>query len=110
MASKNFKQIVKEVDINKVEEYHDTSHSAKDSLVGIRDKKFVRFESDVFQELIDEIINNPNCHYVTYVNDLIKSGYIPKHVSVLKKCDNGDRSNDEYGLGHFKDGVGRDGR
>jgi len=105
MISKEFEKYIKEIDDNKVEEYDET-FSSGDIIGGVRFKKFVRFDSEVFKELVDEIKNNPNCSYDTYVNELIKSGYIPKHISVLKKEDNSFRNADDmYEIGHFKEVI-----
>lgn len=66
-------------------------------LEGRRGKKFVRVDADFFGDMIDEIRNNPNCSYVTYLNDLIKlDGLTPSYISVLMK----HIHNDEY---HFVD-------
>lgn len=57
---------------------------------GMHQKSFVRFNGDRFADLYKDIATNPNCNYITYVNDLIKStGYKPKHMSCMLKnfCD-----------------------
>lgn len=59
-------------------------------LKGKYGKTFMRCNSGFLRELFDEIKNNPECSYVTYLNDFIKENYdgktLPiKSVSVLVK-------------------------
>ena len=49
------------------------------------DKKFVRVDSKCFEKLLKEIQNNPECSYVTYMNPVIKQGFIPKKLSCFLK-------------------------
>lgn len=70
----------KEVSPSKFNEY----------MEGHNNKSFVLCESEIFRELFDEIKNNPDCSYRTYLNDFIKENYdgeeIPiNKVSCLKK-------------------------
>lgn len=93
-----------QVNNSQIEQYQDTYHTAQDSLRGIRFKKFIRMDSSLFKDLIDEIKSNPKCCYETNINDLVKAGYIPKHISVLQKEDNSLMSiPNSFRLGHFKD-------
>lgn len=59
--------------------------SPMNNIEGCHSKEFVRMSGDYFQDLYDELRNNPNCSYRSYMNDVIKSGYDPKHLSVLVK-------------------------
>ena len=52
---------------------------------GSRDKTFIWCKSELFQELIDELRNNPNCSYSTSYNKDIINGVDFKYLSVLEK-------------------------
>lgn len=52
---------------------------------GRRYKKFSFFDSSFFSELIDDLQNNPDCQYVSYINDLVRSGYTPKWIRAMEK-------------------------
>ena len=69
------------------EKYDDiTPRVSAEILEGHRGKEFVRFDANFFADMIEEIKNNPNCSYVTYINNLIKDGSLtPSYISVLKK-------------------------
>lgn len=56
-------------------------------LEGMHSKKFVRFPSKYFDDMSREIIENPNCSYETYMDELLKEGHIPEYYSVLLKND-----------------------
>jgi len=56
-------------------------------LYGGRNKQFYRCESTFFEPLFKELQTNPNCNYFTAYNDLIKEGYIPETLSVLRYDD-----------------------
>lgn len=45
------------------------------SLPGHNNKTFVRCDSEIFFQMFDEIKFNPNCSYVTYLNDFIRNDY-----------------------------------
>lgn len=47
--------------------------------------RFVLVKGEFFHELFDEVRNNSDCKYVTYLNDIIKQGYTPENVSALIK-------------------------
>jgi len=49
------------------------------------EKAYEAYSSKLFADLFKEVKNNPNCKYVTYLNDLIKSGYNPEWVMAFKK-------------------------
>lgn len=100
-----FEKYIKGVQDNQIERYDSIEPTSdKDYLSGSRFKFFVRCSSKLFKDLIKEIRNNPNCSYDTYINDLIKSGYTPKFVSMLRKERNGIMtSHEEYGMEHFRD-------
>jgi len=49
------------------------------------EKEFFRVDSKYFQPLIDELLNNPDCGYYTYANDVIKEGVVPEKLSCLLK-------------------------
>lgn len=62
-------------------------------LEGIHEKKFVRFDSKYFENLLKEARENPKCSYVTYLGDDIKSDdTTPKYLSVMLKNMNFDES------------------
>lgn len=53
---------------------------------GLSLKRFVRFDSDKFKELISELRTNANCSYKTYFNNLIiNDNYTPEYLSTLMK-------------------------
>lgn len=68
-------------------EYYDeiSARDYSERLVGMHEKKFVRFSSDFFGDLIENIRDSENPCYQTYMNDIIKEGYTPKYLSVLMK-------------------------
>lgn len=71
-----------------LKEYDDTSPKYPNQILnGIHAKKFYRCDSALFDQMFDEIRNNPNCSYKTYLNDLIKQekDYIPERVSAMLK-------------------------
>lgn len=88
------KKNVRNIDDSNIEEYErfNSNYSWKEELGGIRGKHFVRCTSDCFEGLFDELRNNPNCSYDTYMNDVIKSGYDPKFLSVLMRYTRVDRT------------------
>ena len=51
--------------------------------IGHRNKTFMLADGDVFSPLYHELRNNPKSSYATYLNDEIKQGYEPEHLSVL---------------------------
>ena len=67
------------------EKYDELTMSGDDYLGGRLDKKFVRCDRVVVEELVREIANNPNSTYISYLNDAIRDGAIPQMVSILKK-------------------------
>lgn len=60
-------------------------NSSMNKVDGCHRKQFVRVTGDYFKDLYTEMRNNPNCMYRTYMDDVIKSGYNPKKLSVLIK-------------------------
>ena len=103
---KSFEKYIKKIKSEKLQDYDDVSCTEDNIVRGTRYKQFVRCSSDVFEDLINELRNNPKCSYVTYMNDLIKSGYIPQFLSILKKEKRDDlqyREKDRYGIGHLAD-------
>lgn len=71
---------MKEIDNGQIERYSETSGT----LAGHREKGFIRCSGELFGDLIYELRNNPNSSYVTYMNDVIRDGYNPKYLSVLR--------------------------
>jgi len=59
-----------------------------DGLCGHRDKTYYRIDTRHFASLIRELNDNPETGYVTNINELITTGYVPKKVSVLDKVIN----------------------
>ena len=57
----------------------------KDSLAGHRDKRYFRVDTSLFAPFIKEFSTNPDSSYITHINDLVSTGYVPKKVSVLNK-------------------------
>ncbi len=51
--------------------------------MGHRSKSFMLADGDIFKPLYLELRNNPYSSYITYMNDVIKSGYDPEHLSAL---------------------------
>ena len=102
MKYRDFQKYIKKVTEKEVEEYAPTEEDDYEPINGERTKRFVRFSSDLFQDLIDELKNNPDCCYCTYVNDLIRGGYTPEYISVLLKEENRlVTDNDEFRVGHL---------
>ena len=56
-----------------------------DDECGTRPKLFFRVQSDFFKSLIEEKKNNPNCSYVTCVDELLNEGYVPEKISAIVK-------------------------
>ena len=103
---KSFEKYIKKIKSEKLQDYDDVSCTEDNIVRGTRYKQFVRCSSDVFEDLINELRTNPNCSYVTYMNDVIKGGYIPQFLSILKKEKRDDlqyREKDRYGIGHLAD-------
>ncbi len=48
---------------------------------GSRPRLFFRVQSDFFKSLIEEKKNNPNCSYVSCVDNLLNEGYVPEKIS-----------------------------
>ena len=88
MNYRDFRKYIKNVSLDEIDEYSQQKSAYDNELSGQRQKRFIRLSSDVFGELIDELKNNPNCAYKTYINDLVKEGYVPKAVSVIIKDEN----------------------
>lgn len=80
-----FLKYIKNIDNSQFEKYNNNRIPNGYELEGTRRKKFVRFNSNVFSELIEEVRNNRNSSYDTYMNDVIKSGHTPEYLSVMKK-------------------------
>ena len=57
-------------------------------LCGQRDKMFYRIESSKFNALIEDVTLNKDCSYITHVNSLLSSGYVPDRISALRKTIN----------------------
>lgn len=88
MGFDEFAKYIATVGKNDFQEYDDEKPENEHGFLrGYRSKRFYRFSSRLFSDLINELQNNPNCSYGTYVNDLIKSGYIPDYLSVVAKED-----------------------
>lgn len=100
-----FKKYIKSVDNSRIEFYDSLAPSDdNDWLMGTRDKTFIRCSSEFFYDLFDEIKNNPNCGYETYINDLVVDNCTPKYLSIMRRKDNDIMiRHDNTGLGHFKD-------
>lgn len=100
-----FQKHIISVNKNQIEEYDSIKpFTDEDYLTGSRYKFFVRCSSKLFKDLIKELRDNPNCSYETYMNDLIKSGYTPKFISMLKKEENTIMMGyDKDGIEHFRD-------
>ena len=94
--------VVKDTDI---EEYSDTMPKTKeDSIDGRREKVFVRCSSQYFGDLISELQSKADCTFDTYINDLVKDGYTPTFISILKRQPNDTMIQyDDTGIGHFRD-------
>ena len=106
MNYRDFRKHIKEISPDQVEEYALAKESVNNGICGQRKKKFVRFSSDIFSELINELKNNPSCVYATYVNDIIKEGYIPDFVSVMLKEENKFLTEtDEFKIGYFREVI-----
>ncbi|MBE5734825.1 MAG: hypothetical protein E7361_00005 [Clostridiales bacterium] len=61
-------------------EYYDTIPNIVE---GRRSKGFILANGAIFKPLFDELRNNTECSYITYNNELIKSGYTPRNISTL---------------------------
>ena len=67
----------------KIKQFYDEQYGTLEGSRG--DKTFYRFKSEVLQSLIAELHTNTDCGYKTYVNNVIKEGFIPKHISCMVK-------------------------
>ena len=61
------------------------------------EKIFFRINNGCLKDFVKEIVGNEQTSYITYVNELIKSGYVPRKISVLckdvcKRLDDEDNS------------------
>lgn len=55
---------------------------------GIRKKLPFLIDSNCFQELVELKTSNENCSYVSCVDELLESGYVPKKIpAILMGCD-----------------------
>lgn len=77
-----FQKYLKNIESNQIEKYTDVDIADEDFVTGSRSTQFARCSTELFTEFVEEIKNNPNCSYESYVNDLIKSGYVPEFVSI----------------------------
>lgn len=78
-------------DIECLEEYGLVEENSREILKGHLPKRFVRLSSSYFMDYINEIKNNPNSSYETYLDrDLIRGDYVPRNFSVLIKYDTND--------------------
>lgn len=104
MKNKIISKNIKDVPINNIEEYLIENNSEEYRLMGNRKKNFVRCLSEHFYDLINELRDNPKCSYDTYMNDVIKSGYTPKYLSIIKKEINPViKCYDDFNLLHLRD-------
>ena len=78
MKYSDFRRYIKKVNDDQIEEYAMIEPNKEDFIYGLRKKKFVRFSSELFGALIQELRNNTNCSYDTYINEIIKEGYTPE--------------------------------
>ena len=106
MKYSDFRRYIKKVNDDQIEEYAMIEPNKEDFIYGLRKKKFVRFSSELFGELIQELRNNPNCSYDTYINEIIKEGYTPEYISVILKDANQDViNNDTLKIGHLREKI-----
>ncbi len=71
--------------LSKLMKDYDESPSVSE-IGGASIKKFVLFKTEHFSDLV-KIIKKKENSYVTYANDLIKSGYTPEYLScMMKRC------------------------
>ena len=108
MKYKDFVKYITKVNNNQIDQYIENDPYDYEEISGCRTKKFVRFSSDIesFQYLIRELQENPNCKYETYVNELIKEGYIPDFISVIIKDENNNLTrNDDFQIGHLREPI-----
>lgn len=68
--------------------YDQVIYDSNNKLNGGRTKNFIICSSRFFVDCFREIRDNRDCSYVTYLNDVVKSGYNPKYVSCLEKNGN----------------------
>lgn len=89
--TKDFKEKVKRavsygyVEVDFYSHFEDYDEKDSISLEGHREKEFYRIDSELFQDLVKELQSNPNCGYVTYLNKIIRDGYVPKKISCMVK-------------------------
>lgn len=86
---------VSKLDINNVKtEVYDGYPSHLD---GRCEKMFFRVNSGCLKDYVEEVCDNEEASYISYVNEIIKEGYVPKKISVLckdvsKRLDDEDES------------------
>ena len=73
-----------------IEDYDESPD--KSEIGGTSNKKFARVKSEIFKELINEL-QAGKTNYYTYVNELIKSGYVPEYIGALIKAPRGPNKN-----------------
>ncbi len=68
-------------------EYDLISDTGENEVGGHLEKRFIRLYKGYFSDLINEIKNNPNCSYVSFLNeeDVEAEEIMPKNFSVLLK-------------------------
>lgn len=76
-------KFIKPIEINNFELY--SNGVAYSDIGGVHDKVFARIDSNSVYPLIHAIRSDSNCSYVTYANDLIKSGETPRKLSTMVK-------------------------
>lgn len=64
------------------ENYHEQNGNINGHRFG---KQFFRVDNQVFNPLIEELQENNDCSYLTYANNVIKAGFIPKKISAMTK-------------------------
>jgi len=83
---------VEELDIDKIDtEAYDVYPSRT---IGRCEKMFLRVRSDSIKDFVKDIYTENENSYITYVSELINSGYVPRRISALCK-DVSERLDDE---------------
>jgi len=66
-------------------EFDEIIKPSKYGFDGRSSKKFKRVNASGFRQMIEEIKNNPNCSYITYINKVVKEGIVPEKLAVMDK-------------------------
>ena len=90
--NKKYNELIKMFDVKfanynslKPVDFDEIIKPSKYGFDGRNPKKFKRVNASGFRQMIEEIKNNPNCSYITYINKVVKEGIVPEKLAVMDK-------------------------